>query len=104
MAAFSWISMPNIINISNGKFYNYENVRKNNVINLKYPISVGTYNTFFRVFYVMESVMISYVAYGLLTFDLFFIAFLLLISTQYEMISLAYKHLNYNNYNTSDGE
>lgn len=100
MTAFLWIVVPIIIlnnhQIGHTKTQNNENTYMINVVNLKYPITVNTYNTFYKFIYVMEVMIVLYSAYGLVAFDTFLIAILQLISTHYEIISLAYENLECN--------
>lgn len=92
-----WMIVPIVIlnnhHVDNIQTQNNENIPKINVINLKYPISVNTYNKFYNTIYVIESVMTLYSAYGLVIFDIFLIAILQVISTYYEIISSAYEHI-----------
>jgi len=108
MTGFLWITIPIISNILINDVINDESqinksVEKINVLNLWYPITSKTYNSFYNVFYIMECVMVMYSAYGLVTFDLFLIAILQLISTQYEIISAAFENLKFE-YKNNDGE
>lgn len=94
MTAFTWITMPLILNNQGSTKIN-ENIRIVNVVNLRYPITVKTYNSFYKELYIMEAIMCSYGAFGLVIFDVFLIAMLKLISTQYEIISSAYESLEF---------
>lgn len=95
MTAFSWITLPKIIdNHNTSKEINInENTHRNNIVNLRYPISVITYNMHYHIIYALESVLCVYCTYGLVTFDLFLIALLQLISVQYEIVLSAYENL-----------
>lgn len=102
MTSFSWITLPRIIDYhGESNETNTDEIKRRNVVNLKYPISDKTYNTHYNIIYVMESVMCSYCAYGLVTFDLFIILLLQIISTQYEIVSSAYENFKFN---AEDGE
>lgn len=89
--AFAWVMAPIILN--HGDAPNSENFRKTNVINLRYPVTAKTYNEFHKTFFAMESVMVSYSAFGLVSFDLFMIAVLQMTSTQYGIVSSWYETL-----------
>lgn len=93
MTAFTWVTMPLVLNQEPTK--DNENIRIVNVVNLRYPIAVETYNSFYKGLYIMEALMCSYGAFGLVVFDVFLIAFLKIISTQYEIISCAYENLEF---------
>lgn len=96
--AFVWITMPVFILISKDaktskKTQNNDNDRIANVINFKYPTTVKTYNMFYKVIFVMEASVCFYSTIVIVTFDLFLIAILKIICTQYQMISTAYENL-----------
>jgi len=93
MTAVSWITLPNIVNID--ETANDNNIRKKSIANLKYPIKVKTYNTYYNTIYVTESLMTCYSTCGLVLFDIFLLSMLKLISVQYEIVSSAYQHLEF---------
>lgn len=91
MAAFFWILLPNVVNIDETATNNY--IRKINILNLKYPIKVETYNTYYNAIYVIEAIVCVYSIFGLILFDIFLFEELQLISIQYEMLSSAYENM-----------
>lgn len=94
-ATILWIITPICLNkyVIKEEIQSENNFRKSNIINLKYPVSVETYNTFFYAFYIMEFTTMIYSFYGVVTFDLFLIVILQLISTQYDVVRSAYANL-----------
>jgi len=96
--ALLWILLPNtkIIDETTNMI-----IRKNNVLNLKYPITVKTYNTYYNIFYVIESILTIYCGFELIMFDVFLLSTLQLISTRYEMVSSAYQNIVLNVQNES---
>jgi len=90
-AAVFWILLPNIVNID--ETATNKCIRKINILNLKYPIKLEIYNTYYNAFYVIEAIFCGYVVFGLVVFDIFILAKLQLISTQYDILSSAYEHI-----------
>lgn len=97
MTVVLWILTPIFLNshLLNKETQENENIRFINSINMRFPVTVETYNSFYNFFFMLESTMVAYAGYGLVTFDLFVIALLLLISTQYEIVSSAYENLKF---------
>lgn len=96
MTGVSWCIVP-IVVLNDHRVENNTKplTNKINIINLKYPIPVNTYNEFYNTIYVIESIMVIYSAYGLALFDIFLFAILQLISAYYEIISSAYEHVQF---------
>lgn len=94
MTALAWSIVPIVVNnqAAINETQNNENIYMTNIANLRYPITVKTYNTFYNGFYALEFIMVWYCAYGLVVFDLFIVALLQLLATHYEMISSAYEN------------
>lgn len=95
--ACSWIMMPLFLNARDSvdEIQNNENIHKINVINYMYPITLETYNTYYTLFYVLESIICAYAIFVLSTFDMFVIILLKIISTQNEIISSAYENIEF---------
>lgn len=94
--AVTWITTPIIVNtMANKEIQNNYAIHRVNVVNMKYPINEETYNTFYYVIFVLESVMCMYCGFGLVIFDLLIFTFLAIIATQYEMIIYAYESLKF---------
>jgi len=105
MTAIAWSVVPIVVNnhAASNETQNNENIYMTNIANLRYPITVKTYNTFYKGFYALEFIMVWYSAYGLVVFDLFIVALLQLLATHYEIISSAYENFKYKAEN-KDGE
>lgn len=97
MTAVSWSIVPIVVNnqVESKETQNNENIYMTNVANLRYPITVKTYNTYYKSFYALEFILVFYCAYGLVVFDLFIVALLQLLATHYEIISSAYENFKY---------
>lgn len=105
MTAFAWSTIPIVVNYNSAsnETQNNENIYMTNIANLRYPITVKTYNKFYKSFYVLEFIMVWYSAYGLVVFDLFIVALLKLLTTHYEIIASAHENFKYKAEN-EDGE
>lgn len=90
MTAILWILLPNIVNTDEA--FTNKNNRKLNVVNLRYPVTTETYNTYYNRFYVLEVILCSYCTFGLVLFDIFLFVMLQLISTEYDIVSSAYEN------------
>lgn len=66
-----------------------ETIRKVNILNLRYPISTETYNAFYKVVYVMEFIIVIFIGFGEIAFDILTMTINMIISAQYENIALA---------------
>lgn len=87
-----WITTPIFLNITNS--VSPENIHKPNFFNLKYPINVETYNTFFMEFYIVETIITIYFIYCIIIFDLFLFSILQLLSNYYEIISSTFEYFD----------
>lgn len=90
-----WITMPHILSTygANEEIQTVKYAFRTNVMNLRYPIPAELYNKLFYVFYALESTMAVLCVYGLITFDLFLIFILKLMSIQYEIVATAFEKL-----------
>lgn len=96
--ALLWITIPVVVNNYGQHPADQAWVRKN-VINFWYPVTADTYDRFYYGFYAAEALMVVYSTYVLVTFDLFLIAMLQLMATQYEIMTAAYERLDFKNGN-----
>lgn len=87
-----WIITPLFLNITNS--VSSKNIHKPNFFNLKYPIKVETYNTFFTEFYIVESIITIYSIYCIIIFDLFLFSILQMLSNYYEIISSTFEYFD----------
>lgn len=98
MTGILWTSMPVIVNnyTVSGKLQNdLSTSRKLSIVNLRFPVTVSTYNKFYSVFFSVECLLVSYCTFGLVTYDLFLIALLLLTSDHYQVVSSAYESFDF---------
>jgi len=93
----SYAIVPIVLNAHsiNGTTQNTETIKKMNIINLKYPFTVETYNAFFKIFYASECIMLFYIGFGVFALDLLSMTILMVISAQYKLIASAFEVLEY---------
>jgi len=93
----SYAIMPIVLNsrLLNGTTQNTDTIQKINTINLRYPFTTKTYNAYFKIFYVLECIILFYTGLGIFGLDLFLITLLTIISTQYKLLASAFEVLEY---------
>lgn len=94
IADIQWLIFPLVLNI----FKTSENIinqRKMNIMNLRFPVTLYTYNEYYNIFYLMELFMISFFMHIVIISDLFLISFCLVISAQYKVLTRAFKSIGY---------
>lgn len=74
---------------------NTETIQKMNIINLRYPFTTEIYNTFFKIFYASECIILFYTGFGVFALDLFSMTLLMVISYQYKLLASAFEVLEY---------
>lgn len=65
--------------------------RHENIINIKFPVTVKIYNQYFFAFYIMEIAIGFCIVYGSILVDAFLMSFCWIISAQYQSVTSAYK-------------
>lgn len=83
-----WVIYPLVTN-TNKKFNENPNEFYKNILSLRYPVTINTYNQYFYFFYVVEFGIITYFAYNILV-DNFVICICLIIATQYKILTQAF--------------
>lgn len=93
----SYAIVPIVLNARsiNGTTQNTETIQKINIINLRYPFTVETYNAFFKIFYASECIILFYIGFGVFALDLLSMTVLVVISAQYKLIASAFEVLEY---------
>lgn len=86
------ITTPVVLNLLGDKTQVITNARKPNFFNFKYPFTTKIYNSFYKEFYLIETIMIIYPVYCMIITDLFLLATLQLLSNYYEIVSSAFKN------------
>lgn len=70
-------------------------VRRENVFNLLYPVSVRVYNDYFPLFYTLDISIITQNGYFYSIFNAYFISFCYIFIAEYNVIALAYEDVGY---------
>lgn len=93
----SYAIVPIVLNAHsiNGSTQNTETIQKMNIINLKYPFTVETYNALFKLFYASECILLFYIGFGVFALDLLSMTILVVISAQYKLIASAFEVLEH---------
>ncbi|XP_025207395.1 uncharacterized protein LOC112603161 [Melanaphis sacchari] len=93
LVIIQWVFYPIIINsfIANKN----DNRRLENVINRPYPITVNTYNRYFVLFYIIETVIGIKSVYSLLMIDILLLSIGWAITVQYEVLAAAFKNIRH---------
>lgn len=101
-----WLMTPIILNNMNAVHNKAQidmNTRKLSPTNFKYPIQTTTYNNWYKAFYLVESILLTYSIYCMVLYDLFLFSILQLISNHYKSITTAIKVFDFRG-ERKDGE
>lgn len=93
LVIIQWILCPIIINsfIADKN----ENRRLENVINRRYPITVNTYNQYYALFYIIETIIAIKSLYLILMIDILLLSIGWAITVQYEVLAVAFKNIGH---------
>jgi len=96
-----WMIFPIMIN----SFLSYktDNQRLENVINRQYPVDVNTFNKYYFLFYVFESIIGIKTVYLVLLIDVLLLSIGWAIIFQYEVLAVSFKNIGHNE-NIKKGE
>lgn len=72
-----------------------DNRRLENVINRRYPITVNTYNQYYVLFYIIETIIAIKSLYLILMIDILLLSIGWAITVQYEVLAVAFKNLGH---------
>lgn len=70
-----------------------EDNRFPNVINMPFPVNIRTYNQYYDIFFMLETIFGAFLAYCILMIDVYLISYGWIITAQYEVVYLAFKDL-----------
>jgi len=79
-----WMSFPVILKIF--MMPKNPNRRHTNIFNLHYPVFVNFHNQYYFIFYFMELIIETFIAYTATMVDIFLISISLVIISQYEVL------------------
>jgi len=93
LVIIQWVLCPIIIN----SFIvdKNDNRRLENVINRRYPITVNTYNQYYVLFYIIETIIAIKSLYLILMIDILLLSIGWAITVQYEVLAVAFKNLGH---------
>lgn len=94
MLIIEWIIFPLIVNT----FTSSENANQRilNIINFPFPVNIRTYNQYYVIFYVVETILAIYVMYCILIIDIIILSFGWVIIAQYEVLIRACNDVGFN--------
>jgi len=88
-----WMSVPLLMNAFNESV----NCRKQNIINIPFPVSIHTYNQYYVSFYVIELMVVSLCTYTLIVIDILIISFCWVIIILYQILTKSFADVGYAN-------
>lgn len=74
-----------------------DNLRFQNILNLRFPVTISTYNQYFFIFYIMEWLIFVSTVFVMIITEVFFITFCCAIIGQYELIEETTKNIGHEN-------
>lgn len=89
---FIWGALPFVLNLI---FAHKTNQRMENILNHRFPVTIYTYNNYFILFYIIELALLSFALIIFLANDFFIISFGFNIMAQYEIITMAFEDIGY---------
>lgn len=78
------------------------NKRFYNVFGIQYPVTIQTYNDYYYLFYLIESLIVIWMENIFKTFNTLFISFSYMLMAQYEMVAKAYETVGNEQINSDD--
>lgn len=89
-----WIIFPFFTN----KFTtNNDDIRFKNIINLRFPVTISTYNQYFLIFYIIEFFNFTSVTYLMVITEIFFITFCSTLIGHYKLLENATQNIGHEN-------
>jgi len=89
-----WVLYPLVLMLLQKYDVYQSNQRFENILNLRYPVTINFYNNNVGKFYIMELSITVILSYTQVVTEVFFICFCLIFIAQFEMIKNAYKNVN----------
>lgn len=91
MGMILWFMGPFIANNKQFEPLHIARGRYQNIINIKFPVTVNIYNKYYYVFYFMEISIGFCIVYGSVLVDAFLMSFCWIIAAQYQSITTSYE-------------
>jgi len=93
MTFIIWIIYPLVVNFFLIKTDQNNHQRYQNIFNMRYPVSINTYNQYFFIFYAIEVIIGSFILYNSILIDTFLVSFCWVLIAQYEILSKAFENI-----------
>jgi len=90
-----WMTYPLVINLIMIATDQINNQRYQNVFNMRYPVTINTYNQYYFVFYAIEVILAFFILYNSILIDTFLVSFCWVIIAQYEILTEAFGNIGY---------
>lgn len=98
-----WMTYPLLTNWFLIKAGNPQNQRYQNIFNMRYPVTIHTYNQYYNVFYGIEICIGIFELYSSVLIDTFLVSLSWVMITQYEILKNAFENVG-NEYKLGNGE
>ncbi|CAH1710664.1 unnamed protein product [Aphis gossypii] len=101
MTFIIWTIYPLVVNLFLIKTDQNNLQRYQNIFNMRYPVTINTYNQYYFFFYTIEMIMGFFILYNSILIDTFLVSFCWVLIAQYEILSEAFGSIEYKD-NTKD--
>jgi len=88
-----WMIYPLAVNFFMLATDQINNQRYQNIFNMRYPVTIKTYNQYYFVFYGIEVIMGAFILYNSILIDTFLVSFCWVIIAQYEILTSAFGNI-----------
>lgn len=95
MTCIIWMIYPLVVNFFMLATDQINNQRYQNVFNMRYPVTINTYNQYYLVFYAIEVILAAFILYNSILIDTFLVSFCWVIIAQYEILTKAFENIGY---------
>lgn len=95
ISMLTWITPPIVLNIIH--FFDMKQktqIQKIYIFNLKYPFNNETCNSYYTIFFLIESIIAIYALYSIILFDIFMFAMLQFIAEYYAIVSYSFERFD----------
>lgn len=90
-----WMIYPLVTNSFLIRARNPLNQRYQNIFNMRYPVTIHTYNQYYYVFYGIEAIMGVYILYSSVLIDTFLVSLCWVMITQFEILKNAFENVGH---------
>jgi len=97
MTFIIWTIYPLVVNFFLIKTDQNNLQRYQNIFNMRYPVTINTYNQYYFFFYTIEMILGFFILYNSILIDTFLVSFCWVLIAQYEILSEAFGSIEYKN-------